>query len=353
MSVQAIVWVLEFSEARLGQRLALLSIANHAKADGTGAWPSVATIAREAKMSHRQVQNVLRELVTLGELEIERNAGPRGCNFYHMPLVAQPRLPTKDTGGENIAPPQNPVEGAKYDGEGCDLQQERVQNPTDSMQDIAPEPSLKPSREPSSNTAHSDERADDDMVFQGKLLYLKRKQLGQFIKKYDCLPQADIIDILQGLDQAWEDGLSDKPPKDAAEAFMRAQKWLARKNREAFMRAKDQGSEPVSDQNLRNHAAGWAIQAAVDGVPVWSKFEDDEPYRNLIATIGKKRFVVEYIKPNWEGIRVEQTIKTITAEKTLTPEKGDAMLAVLQKGLKLGDQGLTRWWHEEAPDHSL
>ena len=73
MSVQAISWVLEHSKARLGARLVLLSIANHANGEGENAWPSVSRIADEAGMSPRQVKNLLPELERLGELEIARD----------------------------------------------------------------------------------------------------------------------------------------------------------------------------------------------------------------------------------------------------------------------------------------
>ncbi|MFZ1008364.1 MAG: helix-turn-helix domain-containing protein, partial [Candidatus Sulfotelmatobacter sp.] len=72
MSVQAMVWVIEFSESELGARLVLLSIANHAKADGTAAWPSVPTIAHEAKLSERAVRYNLRILERIGEIKTER-----------------------------------------------------------------------------------------------------------------------------------------------------------------------------------------------------------------------------------------------------------------------------------------
>ena len=84
MSVQAISWVLEQSESRLSARHVLISIANHAKSDGTDAWPSVATIARESRLSVSEVHSSLRELQELGELSVDRAAGPHGCNLYTL-----------------------------------------------------------------------------------------------------------------------------------------------------------------------------------------------------------------------------------------------------------------------------
>lgn len=87
MSVQAMSWVLEHSESRLGPRLVLLSIANHARADGTGAWPAIATIAREARLSEREVQYAVRKLVAGGELEVQSGFGPKGTNLYSLPRM--------------------------------------------------------------------------------------------------------------------------------------------------------------------------------------------------------------------------------------------------------------------------
>lgn len=87
MSVQAIAWVLEHSESRLGARCVLMSIANHAKADGTGSWPSVKTIAKEARLSDREVQYATAELRRIGELSVQISAGPKGVNMYSLPKI--------------------------------------------------------------------------------------------------------------------------------------------------------------------------------------------------------------------------------------------------------------------------
>lgn len=69
MSIHALSWVLKYSEAQGGGRLVMLVLADHAKDDGTCSWPSVATIAHEARMSRRAVQQQLRNLETLGAIE--------------------------------------------------------------------------------------------------------------------------------------------------------------------------------------------------------------------------------------------------------------------------------------------
>ena len=104
MSVQAIVWVLENSESRLGPRHVLLSIANHADREGCNAFPSIPTIAKESNLSEREVHYCLPVLVELGELEIVRGAGPRKCHVYNLAKMK----------GAKFAPVQNPAKrGAK------------------------------------------------------------------------------------------------------------------------------------------------------------------------------------------------------------------------------------------------
>ena len=74
MSVQAISWVFDHSQSRLAARLVLLAIANHAGSDGW-ADPSLFTIACEAHLSEREVQDAIRELEASGELTVQSCAG--------------------------------------------------------------------------------------------------------------------------------------------------------------------------------------------------------------------------------------------------------------------------------------
>jgi hypothetical protein len=123
LSIQAINWVLEHSQSRLGARHVLLSIANHAKADGTGAWPSVATIAHESNLCEREVQYALRELEGIGELKTRRGVGRSSTSLYSLPKMAQTLHPT----------PQEKVQVAT----------QKVQSTTEKVHKVAPEPSLK------------------------------------------------------------------------------------------------------------------------------------------------------------------------------------------------------------------
>ncbi len=78
MSVHVMSWVLKHSEETLGRRLVLLVLADHAKEDGTEAWPSVQTIVEQARISERQVQYALRRLEEAGA--ITKNGRHRGQN---------------------------------------------------------------------------------------------------------------------------------------------------------------------------------------------------------------------------------------------------------------------------------
>jgi len=99
LSVQAIAWVLEESESKLAARLVLLSIANHAKADGSNAWPSLDQLALEAGVTRRHAIRCIRELEDLGELGVRRNKGPSGTNRYDLTKMSPGHIVTSDIHG--------------------------------------------------------------------------------------------------------------------------------------------------------------------------------------------------------------------------------------------------------------
>lgn len=84
-------WVLDESSAKLGDRLVLLSIANHADKYGRGAYPSVSLIAAEAGLSDRQAIRSIQNLEKMGELIVFeraiRIATRRVVNLYGLPLI--------------------------------------------------------------------------------------------------------------------------------------------------------------------------------------------------------------------------------------------------------------------------
>lgn len=67
MSIEAIVWVLNKAECESPtEKLVMLALANHARPDGTSAFPAVATIRRYTLLSERAIRVNLRELERRG-----------------------------------------------------------------------------------------------------------------------------------------------------------------------------------------------------------------------------------------------------------------------------------------------
>lgn len=88
MSIQAIAWVLENSEATLADRLVLLAIANHADARGRNAWPAIPLIAREARVDERTVYRALQALEQRGEIVIVKRPGR--SSYYGLTALMTP-----------------------------------------------------------------------------------------------------------------------------------------------------------------------------------------------------------------------------------------------------------------------
>lgn len=70
MSIEAIAWVLNHAPCdNPTQRLVLVALANHARPDGTAAFPSVATICRYTALSERAIRYHLDSLEEAGLIE--------------------------------------------------------------------------------------------------------------------------------------------------------------------------------------------------------------------------------------------------------------------------------------------
>jgi len=93
LSVQAISWVIDQSKHKGNTFVVLLMIANHAKSDGSGAWPSIHTLAKESRLSDRTVQRCIKRLsrnwkkIWPPELLVRTGKGPYGSNLYDIPGV--------------------------------------------------------------------------------------------------------------------------------------------------------------------------------------------------------------------------------------------------------------------------
>jgi hypothetical protein len=114
LSVQAISWVIEQSKHKGNSFVVLLMIANHAKSDGTGAWPSIKTLSKESRISERTVQRCIHRLSRKWsgvknwqkeppELKILVGKGPHGCNLYDIPGVKLSPLRGCQTGTEGVS----------------------------------------------------------------------------------------------------------------------------------------------------------------------------------------------------------------------------------------------------------
>lgn len=95
----AAVW--NHSQTRGDARLVLLAIADQAKKNGTGAWPSIRTLAGMTHLEDRSVQRIIRKITELGELRVHEGLGPKGTNLYDIVLpglgsVEAPRRTRRD-----------------------------------------------------------------------------------------------------------------------------------------------------------------------------------------------------------------------------------------------------------------
>jgi Helix-turn-helix domain len=111
MSIQLINAVWKCSkQKKSGALVVLLAVADYANPDGI-AWPAVATLARKARMSKRNLQRWLSSLQRDGELEIFRNEGRGGVNIYKICLpVANARTgDAHGTGDAGVMSPVTPV----------------------------------------------------------------------------------------------------------------------------------------------------------------------------------------------------------------------------------------------------
>ena len=86
MSVEAMAIALHHSKAKGAEKLVLLGIANH---DGdSGAWPSIATLAKYAGCSPRRATELVTKLVKRGEITRAINAG----GLAHLSSYERPNL---------------------------------------------------------------------------------------------------------------------------------------------------------------------------------------------------------------------------------------------------------------------
>ncbi len=129
MSIKVMAKVWDGSSQKGSTLLLLLAIADFADENGR-AWPSIETLAKKIRMSTRSAQMMVRKLVEDGELQVEQNAGPHGCNVYHVICLEGEKIAgVKTLQGEKIV-----GGGEKYDTKG--------------VKSASPDPSIEPSNDP-------------------------------------------------------------------------------------------------------------------------------------------------------------------------------------------------------------
>lgn len=99
MSLPVLTWVLDHSEERLGNRLVLLALAEHAHDDGRYAWPSVHTLEKRTRLSERQVRNCLRSLEQ-SQAIIHTGQSKAGTHIYTV--VGPFNTGANSAGGQNF-----------------------------------------------------------------------------------------------------------------------------------------------------------------------------------------------------------------------------------------------------------
>lgn len=111
MSWQATNWVIEHSRHKGSALLVMMIIANCANESGQDCWPSKERLARDTRMSPRQLDRIVNRLERSGELKVMHSTG-RFSNHYGFPLMLS--NPDKMTGlSQSPTPsqlcPSNPV----------------------------------------------------------------------------------------------------------------------------------------------------------------------------------------------------------------------------------------------------
>lgn len=139
MSIEAIVWVLNKAPCESPtEKLVLLALANHARPDGTSAFPAVATIRRYTMLSERAIRMNLRELERRGLIQ---QCDPRIVAAYITRPDKRPLGYDLMLSGGQLAPLVE-ERGASDDSSGGHLTTERGAP-------VAPEPYMNRTSEPS------------------------------------------------------------------------------------------------------------------------------------------------------------------------------------------------------------
>lgn len=241
MSVHVTSYVLRHSEARLGDRLVLLALGDHAHHDGTNAYASVEKLALEARLSNRQVQRCLRRLEADGHIE-PTGVAEHGQVVYRVVMGRQNVAPDKKSGATNTP---------------------------DSVSDLSPEPS----KEPSSRTSDEVLRVVAALEAHIKNVTERDKKLtATDMKTIDRMLRLDGVDADEVVRMlTWLDSATSTDPAFNVADFWRTNVLSAKKLREKFPVVRAQAVRDAAKANRRRDRHGMSMtdterrQAILDG----------------------------------------------------------------------------------------
>jgi hypothetical protein len=102
MSIAVMNWVWASSPTSGNERLVLLALADAcSRDDGTGCWPSAATIARKANISDRTVRRVIARLEAEGQVVVHRGGGRAGSTNSYTVVTGDRVIHNP---GQNVTP---------------------------------------------------------------------------------------------------------------------------------------------------------------------------------------------------------------------------------------------------------
>lgn len=115
MSIKAITWVWDNSEAQGTELLCMLALADYANDEGE-AYPGIQRLAHRCRVGERAIQKVISKLVDLGEIEVIHNQGiatsTGKTNLYKLTKYAQ---------GVNVGTPLKMARGERGDTPGVNV----------------------------------------------------------------------------------------------------------------------------------------------------------------------------------------------------------------------------------------
>jgi len=126
-----------------------LALADFANDEGA-CWPSIGTLSRKARCSESWVHQIIRDLRKRGRIKVHEGGGRNRPNIYQFalnPVVAAPISP-QNAGEKGALDAPLGAKGAVDSAENG----ERVQFEAERVQWSAPDPSLDPSKEGTTNT---------------------------------------------------------------------------------------------------------------------------------------------------------------------------------------------------------